>query len=56
MTWQRLEAGPEPGEWKFNCSIPNRQNPSIRRFYESRAGDPLAAVRAVVEQIEKERK
>jgi hypothetical protein len=55
VTWQRLESGTEPGEWKFSCSIPNRQNANIRRFYESRAGDPLAALRAVIEQIEKER-
>ncbi|HXG08996.1 MAG TPA: hypothetical protein VNK04_04340 [Gemmataceae bacterium] len=55
VTWQRLEAGPEPGEWKFSCSIPNRQNPQIRRFYEAKAQDPITAIRAVLEQMDRER-
>lgn len=53
VTWQRLETGTEPGEWKFSCSVPNRQNPSIRRFYEARAHEAVSAMRAVIEQMER---
>lgn len=52
--WQRLEMVGETGEWKYSCSIPNRQNPRIRRTYEAKASEPIAAVRAVLEQIDKE--
>ncbi len=50
----RLETWGDNGEWKFSCSIPNRQNQYISRNYESRAGDSLSALRSVIEQIEKE--
>ena len=50
--WQRLDM--VDGEWKFSCSIPNRQNPRIRRTYEFKASDPIAAIRAVLEQLDKE--
>lgn len=52
--WQRLESVGENGEWKYSCSIPNRQNPRIRRTYEAKAADPGAAIRAVLEQLDKE--
>jgi hypothetical protein len=54
VLWQRLEMVGETGEWKFSCSIPNRQNPRIRRTYEAKAGDSVAAIRAVLEQLDKE--
>lgn len=54
VTWQRLEAGTEPGEWKFGCAVPNRQNPHIRRVYEAQARDPIAAMRAVLDQMGRE--
>jgi len=54
VTWQRLESDPN-GEWKFSCSIPNRQNKFISRTYEARGKDYLAAVHAVLEQIDKDR-
>jgi hypothetical protein len=54
VTWQRLEAGTEPGEWHFSCSVPNRQNPHIRRVYEARAGHAIAAMQAVLEQMDRE--
>jgi hypothetical protein len=44
----------ENGEWQYSCSIPNRQNPRIRRTYKYTAADPSAAIRAVLEQLEKE--
>jgi hypothetical protein len=52
---QRLETWGDQGEWKFSCSIPNRQNPYISRNYEGRAADYISAMRAVIEQIQKER-
>lgn len=55
-TFQRLETWGNEGEWKFSCSIPNRQNPHIRRTYEAKAADPLLAVRAVIDQVDKEQR
>lgn len=55
-TFQRLETWGDEGQWKFSCAIPNRQNAAIRRTYEARAGDPMAAVRAVLDQIDKEQR
>ncbi|MCS6853102.1 MAG: hypothetical protein NZ700_18255 [Gemmataceae bacterium] len=52
VKWQRLETWGDRGEWKFSCSIPNPKNPFISRTYEGRASDYLAAVRAVLNQIE----
>ena len=52
VQWQRLETWGEQGDWKFTCSIPNRQNPYISRTYEAEAHDPLSALHGVLEQIE----
>jgi hypothetical protein len=52
--WQKLETVGENGEWKYSCSIPNRQNPRMRRTYEARASDPAGAIRLVIEQLDKE--
>jgi hypothetical protein len=52
VAWQRLETWGDQGDWKFTCSIPNRQNPYISRTYEADAHDPLSAVRSVLDQIE----
>jgi hypothetical protein len=54
VLWQDLKMVAETGEWKFSCSIPNRQNPAIRRTYEATANDSLAAIRAVLEQLDKD--
>jgi hypothetical protein len=51
VTWQRLETAGTAGEWKFSCSVPNRQDPNLGQVYEFRAADPLAAIRAVLDQI-----
>jgi hypothetical protein len=55
VTWQRLETWGDAGEWKFSCRIPNPQNPYLSRAHEARAHEPIAALRAVIEQIENER-
>jgi len=52
VQWQRLETWGEQGDWKFTCSIPNKQNPYISRTYEAEAHDPLSALHGVLEQIE----
>jgi hypothetical protein len=49
-----LETVGENGEWKYSCSIPTRQNPRIRRTYVASAGDPVGAIRAVIEQLDKD--
>jgi len=54
VTFRRLETWGEHGGVKFTCSIPNRQNPYISRTYEAQAQDDLAAIRAVIEQMDKE--
>jgi hypothetical protein len=55
VKWQRLETWGDSGEWKFSCSVPNPQNTFISRTYEARADTYLAAVRAVLEQMQMER-
>jgi len=55
VKWQRLESDGETGEWKFTCSLPNRQYPNISRTYVARAAEPVTAVRAVIEQMDRER-
>jgi hypothetical protein len=50
----RLEMLRETGQWRCSCSIPTRQNPTIKQTYDTTAADPQAALRAVVEQVERE--
>jgi hypothetical protein len=54
ITWQRLER--VEAEWRFSCSIPSRQNPNLSRTYEAHSHDDsgLAAVRAALDQIDKD--
>lgn len=54
VTWQRLETWGDKGEWKFTCSIPNKQNAAISRNYEARANTPIDAIHAVLEKLDKE--
>jgi len=54
VTFVRLETWGDHGGWKFTCSIPNKQNPYISRTYEAQAQDDLGAIRAVIEQMDKE--
>ncbi len=56
VTWQRLETWGEEGEWKFSCSIPKPENPNIRRTFEARAREPITALQAVLEQIDREQR
>ena len=54
VTWQRLEQLPQGEGWKFSCSLPNAQNARLQHRYEARASDYLSAVKAVLDQIDKE--
>jgi hypothetical protein len=56
VTWQRLETAADTGEWKFSCFIPNRANPNVHRTYEARARDQVAALQAVLDQIDREQR
>lgn len=56
VTWQRLETWGDQGQWKYSCSVPNRQNPNIRRNYEAVARTPRDAMRAVLEQMDQEQR
>jgi hypothetical protein len=53
VTWQRQETWKDG--FKFTCQIPNPGNPRVHRTYEATAGDYMAAIQAVLEQIDKER-
>jgi hypothetical protein len=55
VSWQRLETLGDNSGWKFSCSIPNSQNRFISRTYEAKAPDSLSAIRAVLDQISKDR-
>jgi hypothetical protein len=50
----RLELQRDTGQWRCTCSLPDRRNPSLKRTYDTTARDRVAAVRAVIEKVEKE--
>jgi hypothetical protein len=54
VKWQWLEMRADTGEWRFICRVPSKQNPNINRTYEARGISHLAAVQAVLDQMERE--
>lgn len=52
VVWQRLEV--DQGQWKFHCSRPIPNSPNMNSTYETKASDPLSAIRAVIDKIEKD--
>jgi hypothetical protein len=54
VKWQRLESSGD-SEWKFSCSVANAKNPNLSQTYEAQARSALAAVQAVLDQIEKDK-
>jgi hypothetical protein len=56
VSWQRLENTGDSAEWKYICSVPNPNNPNIRRTYEARDRDPRSAMAAVLTQMDQERR
>jgi hypothetical protein len=53
VNWQRLETVGD-GSWKYSCSIPNSQNPATGRHYEAKASTDLGAIRAVLDEIDRQ--
>jgi hypothetical protein len=56
--WQRLETRGE-GQWAFQCSLPIPGQKNLNRTYETQAPlprDPLSAIRAVIDKIEKDQR
>lgn len=51
VLWQKLDRIGE-NEWKFSCIVPNKRDPRLRRTYVAGANDSLAAMRAVLEQMD----
>lgn len=51
VLWQKLEM--REGQWRFECSAPDPTRPGHLREYQAEAADPLSAVLAVVEKIQK---
>jgi hypothetical protein len=57
VEWQRLRNDNlQPGLWTFDCAIPDRNNRDIRRVFEGEGPGPLDAMRAALEQIDRERR
>jgi hypothetical protein len=56
VVWWRLDG--DRGQCKFQCALPNpgSKNKGLNRIYEIKATDSLSAVRAVIDQIEKEQR
>ncbi len=57
VTFQRLETWGDQGQWKFRCSLPIPGSTNMNRTYETDTPlptDPLTAVRAVLDKIEKD--
>jgi hypothetical protein len=52
VVWQDLKSWSDNGEWRFSCSVPNKQNPSLNRTYEARASSPLAAIQAALDKMD----
>jgi len=54
VKWQWLEQKPDTGEWRFMCRLPSRANPNLHRTYEAKGPTHLAAVQAVLDQMDRE--
>jgi hypothetical protein len=54
VEWQLLEV--DQGQWKFQCSVPIPGQKGMNRRYETKATDPLNAIRAVIEKIDQEQR
>lgn len=53
VKWQDLQTTGE-GEWKFACSIPNKNHPHTVRTYEARDRYGLTAIQKVIDQISRD--
>lgn len=55
VTYMRLETWGNQGGWRFTCSLLNPHDPSKMRTYEAEAQQDLAAMQAVLDQMDKDR-
>lgn len=55
VTYMRLETWGNQGGWKFTCSLLNPHDPGKMRTYEAEAQQDVAAMQAVLDQMDKER-
>jgi hypothetical protein len=53
VVWQRQDNTADG--IRFSCAVPNSSNPNIQRVYEATAPTYLAAIRAVLDQIDQQR-
>ncbi len=53
MTWQRLDHSIETGDWKFYCAIKDPTQAGATRNYETAAKTDVAALKAVLAEINK---
>jgi hypothetical protein len=44
----------DDGSCRLRCSVPNRRQPNLLRTYEVQARDPISALRAVLDQVDRE--
>jgi hypothetical protein len=54
VLWQRPQPLQDNSGWEFSCAVQNRQNPNVTRTYTGKAPDLVGAMRAVIEQIDKD--
>lgn len=50
----RLDLQIATGQWRCTCAIPKRSNPNEKQGYDTMAKDPESAVRAVLDQVERD--
>lgn len=55
VTWQRLDME-DDGQWKFECSLRKSANMNSHYVPTTSFPDPLSAIRAVIDLIEKDRR
>jgi hypothetical protein len=48
----RLEQLPTTGQWRCVCSIPAKSDPTTKQNFEALRDDPVAVLRAVLDQID----
>lgn len=51
--WHQSE--PVGGQWRLRCTVPDPNRSDVSRFYEAYGADELAAIWAVIQQIDEQR-
>ncbi|MCS6978381.1 MAG: hypothetical protein NZM31_15435 [Gemmatales bacterium] len=53
VNWHQSE--PVGGQWRLRCTVPDPSRSDVSRFYEAYGTDELAAIWAVIQQIDEQR-